>query len=156
MVVSAVDQWIHYGSCCPCDRSPAAFTDGHLHSQTQRCLCCVLGENKHCVFISVFISDVKCTYLCPPDVFKHCDWNQESVTGDTGSVPCLPGDTCWWKDGEFTLEHSISHSMGVGTGAQRVFIFLFSFYLCVLNFNTLHLIQAGQKLTFVVNLFKQF
>ncbi len=91
-------------------------------------------------FISVFISYVKCTYLCPPDVFKYCDWNQESVTGDTGSVPCLPGDTCWWKDGEFTLEHSISHSMGVGTGAQRVFIFLFSFYLCVLNLNTLHLI----------------
>ncbi|KAL1269841.1 hypothetical protein QQF64_032130 [Cirrhinus molitorella] len=58
---------------------------------TQRSLCCVL------------------------DVFKHCDWSQDSVTGDTGIVACLTRDTRWWKDGELTLEHSISYSMGVGT-----------------------------------------
>lgn len=50
MVVSAVGQWIHYGSCRPCDCSPVTFTDGHLHSQTQRHPRCVQGENELCVF----------------------------------------------------------------------------------------------------------
>lgn len=66
MVVSAVGQWIHYGSCHPCNCSPVAFTDGHLHSQTQRRPRCVLGENELCVFdlCDFFISQMLNVHMC--------------------------------------------------------------------------------------------
>lgn len=71
MVVSAVGQWIHYGSCGPCDCSPAAFTDGHLHSQTQRHLCCVLGENEHYVFFLLCSSQMLNVRVCVHQMFSN-------------------------------------------------------------------------------------
>lgn len=73
VVVSTVGQWIYYGCCHPCDCSSAAFTDGHLHSQTQRLPRCVLGENDLCVFYlcDLCISQMLNVHMCVRQMFSN-------------------------------------------------------------------------------------